>query len=330
MLQIYTYIYRDIYIFEALAQRSLHSILRLPPQTFSRALTNSVGFCTDIDPLPIGSYCAAVRYRFAVSEANYLIQLKEDFLKFVGDCSPLITLADIMPHGGVNSPSILQCLHDTLALKGPFVLPSLNSANSWILTYPLSSLPQGCNGVQGAVLRMLAESETCHKYLEIEIKKKLKISLGEMFDSVVFQAGWLNQVKLVFEESNIFLRVCWLKAIGGGWTSSTRMHEATALPCIFGCLDCRDEFRHYLICPILWQLAREALDMRETSGAVGHRLCLSSVNLNKLKLLGYCHLLYHTLRKDSDCYDSHGNVRSNVVVQNVASSSSRALLPLIE
>ena len=151
-----------------------------------------------------------------------------------------------------------------------------------------------------------------------------------MFDSVVFQAGWLNQVKLVFEESNIFLRVCWLKAIGGGWTSSTRMHEATALPCIFGCLDCRDEFRHYLICPILWQLAREALDMRETSGAVGHRLCLSSVNLNKLKLLGYCHLLYHTLRKDSDCYDSHGNVRTSVVVQHVASSSSRALLPLIE
>ena len=144
----------------------MHSILRLPPQTFARALTNSIGFCTDIDPLPIRSYCAAVRYRFAVSEANYLIQLKEDFSEFVGDCAPLIRLANIMPHGGIDSPSILQSLHDTLALKRLFILPSLNSANSWIPSYPLSSLPQGCKGIQTAVLRMLAESETCHKTVD--------------------------------------------------------------------------------------------------------------------------------------------------------------------
>ena len=108
------------------------------------------------------------------------------------------------------------------------------------------------------------------------------------------------------------------------------MHESIALPCIFGCLECFDEFRHYLICPILWQLAREALDMRETSGAVGHRLCLSSVNLNKLKLLGFCHLLYHSMRKDSDCFDGRGIVKPSVVVQRRASGSFRALPPLIE
>ena len=201
---------------EALAPRSLHSILRLPPQTFARALTHSVGFCTDIDPLPIRSYCAAVRYRFAVSEASYLIQLRIFFFEFVGDCAPSIRLANIMPHGGIDSPSILQCLHDTLALKGPFVIPTLNSANSWILTYPLSSLHQGCKGVQTAVLRMLAESETCHKYFEKEIIKKLRISLGVQFGYVIFQPNWLSLVKQVFEESNIFLRVCCLKAIGGG------------------------------------------------------------------------------------------------------------------
>ena len=37
---------------EALAHRSIHSILHLPPQTFSRALTNTVGFCSSIDPHP--------------------------------------------------------------------------------------------------------------------------------------------------------------------------------------------------------------------------------------------------------------------------------------
>ena len=77
---------------EALAHRSLHSILRLPPQTFSRKLTNSIGFCSAIDPTPILSYCASVRYRFAVSEADYLIQLKEDLFTFVGDSATLFSL----------------------------------------------------------------------------------------------------------------------------------------------------------------------------------------------------------------------------------------------
>ena len=70
---------------EALAHRSIHSVLRLPPQTFSRALTNTVGFCSAIDLTPIKSYCAAVRYRFAVSEAEYLIQLKEEVFAFDQD-----------------------------------------------------------------------------------------------------------------------------------------------------------------------------------------------------------------------------------------------------
>ena len=92
--------------------------MRLPPKTFSRKLSNSVAFCSGFNPLPIMSYCSAVRCRFAVSEAPYLIQLKEDFYYFVGENSPLAVLANIIPHGGMSSPSILQCLHDTLSRKG--------------------------------------------------------------------------------------------------------------------------------------------------------------------------------------------------------------------
>ena len=108
------------------------------------------------------------------------------------------------------------------------------------------------------------------------------------------------------------------------------MHETVILPCIFGCIDCRDEFRHYLICHIIWQLAKEALDIRENHFDVGHRLCLSSANLNKFKLLGFCHLLYHSVRKDNDCFDHNGLIRSSEVVQRRAFSSFRALIPLIE
>ena len=67
----------DSYKLQSLAHRSLHSILRVPPNSFSRKLINStIGFCTGINPLPINSYCASVRYRFAVSEAPYLEELR--------------------------------------------------------------------------------------------------------------------------------------------------------------------------------------------------------------------------------------------------------------
>ena len=113
--------------------------------------------------------------------------------------------------------------------------------------------------------------------------------------------------------------MCWLKAVGGGWTSSIRMHEAVLLPCIFGCLDCRDEYRHYLTCPILWQLAKEALNLMETSFAVGDRLCLTEVNINRVRLLGYCHSLYHHIRSSPECFDGNGNVRDSRFVQNLLS-----------
>ena len=37
----------------ALAHKAIHSILRLPPNSFSRKLSNSVAFCSGINPLPI-------------------------------------------------------------------------------------------------------------------------------------------------------------------------------------------------------------------------------------------------------------------------------------
>ncbi len=30
------------------------------------------------------------------------------------------------------------------------------------------------------------------------------------------------------------------------------MSEQNALPCIFGCSECRDDLRHYLCCDVLW------------------------------------------------------------------------------
>ena len=174
---------------EALAHGAIHSILRLPPNTFSRKLTNSISFCSGIDPLPILSYCSAIRYRFAASEAPYLIQLREDFFSFIGDNSPLVGTANIIPHGGMLSPSILQCLHDTLCLKGFMqnVHPQIriNPAHSWILSYPVSSLPVGSKGVQSSVLSICLVVRNVTGTLSMRLKISLK-SPWELTPSVAF------------------------------------------------------------------------------------------------------------------------------------------------
>jgi len=269
-----------------------------------------------------------------VSEAPYLIQLREEFFSLVGDNSPSIRMANIIPHGGGASPSILQCLHDTLSLKGymsnVYEQIRINAQFAWILNYPHSSLPIGSKGVQSSVLSILSGSEMCESTLAAAVKDKLKITLGtNSFYAIRFQENWLPKLRASFANTNSYLSMCWFKAIGGGWTTSVRMHESISLPCVFGCLDCFDEYKHYLTCPILWQLAKEALNLMETSFEIGHRLCLTEVNVNRVRLLGYCHSLYHHIRRSPECFDSDGFVRDSRFIQTFAVQSVRAIRPLI-
>jgi hypothetical protein len=48
------------------------------------------------------------------------------------------------------------------------------------------------------------------------------------------------------------IAMCVIKTWANAWTTSTRMHEAYELPCIFGCQGCEDDLEHYLICDPLW------------------------------------------------------------------------------
>ena len=68
----------------------------------------------------------------------------------------------------------------------------------------------------------------------------------------------------------------------------------------FCCLDSRDEFNHYMICPILWQLVREQIGPVDII-SVGDRLCLSAAcppSRQLLRQLALAHLTYHSCRKD--------------------------------
>ena len=67
----------------------------------------------------------------------------------------------------------------------------------------------------------------------------------------------------------------------------------------------------------------------ETSVGVSYRLCLSEVSINQLRLLGYCHTLYHLIRRSPACHDSDGNIRNSHFVQQFSSDSTRAIVPLL-
>ena len=147
--------------------------------------------------------------------------------------------------------------------------------------------------------------------------------------AIVPQPNWFSNLEKTFLCTSSYIRMCWLKAIGGAWTTTHRMHESVLWPCIFGCLDCKDEILHYLECPVLWQLAREALHLAEDHFSLGHRLCFINCSESKLQLLAYCHSLYHALRNDSECVKNDGGIKCSRFIQTRSTQLSRAIRTLI-
>ena len=55
---------------------------------------------------------------------------------------------------------------------------------------------------------------------------------------------------------------------------------------------------HYLICPVLWQIAIEIIG-HESSVHIGSRLCFCLPSETKLKRLAIAHTVYHFCKFDS-------------------------------
>ena len=143
------------------------------------------------------------------------------------------------------------------------------------------------------------------------------------------QDDWFPKIQEIFKGVSSFLRMCWLKAIGGAWTTTWRMHEPIKWPCICGCTDFLDEIQHYMLCPILWQLGGEALSVSEQYFCLGHCLCFRDCSIDKLRLLAYVHLFYHALKNDRECVQCNGQIKSSNHVQMKSSNLAKALRPLV-
>ena len=126
----------------------------------------------------------------------------------------------------------------------------------------------------------------------------------------------------------MFYRVCWIKAVAGGWCTSHRLHLDPLLPCIFGCED-RDEIKHYIVCPVLWQLCRENLAYTEDSISIVSRLCIAEPTIDKLRALSFCHSLYHACVNDSMCNSCVGIPESGPILQQGACDIARYVKHLV-
>ena len=179
--------------------------------------------------IPISAYCASVRYRFAVSESTYLRELRQSFFDMLGTDAPLSRLANRLPNGSIDSPSILQCLLDALDFQGPLQVVNtldISSPHYWLRNYPVSPMPPGVKGIRSAVLKILSLEQTCVSDLDIILARKSLVTLGpELCGSIVPQARWFEKLQILSSGTNSYLRMCWLKAIGGAWTTTCRMHE---------------------------------------------------------------------------------------------------------
>ena len=179
-------------------------------------------------------------------------------------------------------------------------------------------------GLQAGIIQVLGAARPLAKLPSNLVRKALTTlsSRGEIVHTVHFAPNWFADLYKVFSTCNVYLRLCWLKAISGAWCTSARFPLSPQHSCLYGCA-ARDELNHYLICPVLWQIARESLSLSEDSVLVEERLCCIHPSLSKLQLLAFAHTLYHANVNDTCVVFRNGCLACPRVVQSRAAQVDR-------
>ena len=79
------------------------------------------------------------------------------------------------------------------------------------------------------------------------------------------------------------------------WATSSRYHEPVIYPCLLGCPDKVDSLSHYLLCPILWQIAN-SVACHEVPDDTLERIGVRSPTPNNLNLLACIFHSYHAIK----------------------------------
>ena len=89
-----------------------------------------------------------------------------------------------------------------------------------------------------------------------------------------------------------------IRTWANSWATSERYKETHRLPCIFGCLNARDELSHYIQCEVLWTMIAACTGSRLEDLTItdAQKLCWCTPSLWSCKRLTVAFSVYHALR----------------------------------
>ena len=184
------------------------------------------------------------------------------FLSLVPSTPPSssVNMFDIPSGGFSDTPLLVNLLH-AIHLSGPFSQfrnrCSVDPNKLWICDFPASPFPTKLKSIQSAAMNALSQDVIVQDMYK-ELHKKLKITPQP---TVPFEMPvvWYEDLLNCIKNESPYIKLCWLKTACGAWCTASRLSTYKNRPCIIGCEGERDEMCHHLQCPILWQLASEAL-----------------------------------------------------------------------
>jgi hypothetical protein len=100
-------------------------------------------------------------------------------------------------------------------------------------------------------------------------------------------------------------RLCYVKSLVNGWTTSRRCHERRVHTCVFGCLNSMDDTRHYFRkCQPLWSIVLSVLNFTTEeatpffNGDVPSILSLYNPTKRKIKAVVLAYRIYNYFRHE--------------------------------
>ena len=229
---------------------TVNSLLRVPPQTFSRAAAFNLEHYGGVQILCINAFADICMMRTALKtlsgfESTFNM-LRERWsveaplgVAFRGD---LIGYT----HPPFFHPPLVFNLH--LAVRKLNTCPGLAKAGR----AAFHQLGESKGGYRATPADLYSSVLKMHFHLPA-LPALTKERLTKLFPDVQWGRCAFDTYFELLKQAKGFRAMASIKSVLGAWCTSSRMHEPNILPCLFGCpCPAVDTFTHYVQCPCLW------------------------------------------------------------------------------
>ena len=253
---------------------AIHKVLHLPPQTFSYSLAINFSALSGFSIRSAAIAMHASMIRFSLKSFPRAKHYNDALLEATLQCVPLVFIGQepgltITP--GWDSPAYVSLLANAVKIDNPVGdgLPEFAAYISKLKCKLDRNRSIQEIAVQKEVYNILIKSIP-NGWNPLVSKRLVDFGVNSelMHDSYSYYCMQLRGLQP-------HLRMTFIKTVTNGWHTSSRMHEAICLPCIFGCNalpdnslasssttplsnSIRDETAHYMSCPILAGLLTQA------------------------------------------------------------------------